>query len=162
MVYVVSGQLFSNITRKQGNLWHGIRAYIKSSSALWQNWSFFEGGGELLTGPLLPFIPYTQRQRAHPGTQEAPSKHQETFFHCEGDQALAQVAQGGDGFSILGDTQKLSGHGPRQLALCGPAWGKADQMTSRGSFQPQPLWDSVRALHCRHVMAIHSEGKRTL
>jgi len=30
------------------------------------------------------------------------------------DGALAQVAQGTHGVSILGDTQKLSGHGPGQ------------------------------------------------
>jgi len=35
---------------------------------------------------------------------------------------LAQVAQAGCGFSVLGDIQKLYGYGPRQLALGGPAW----------------------------------------
>jgi len=54
-------------------------------------------------------------------TQEGPSKHQETLLHCEGDQALAQVAQGDCGASILGDIQKLPGHGPGQLALAGSA-----------------------------------------
>jgi len=32
---------------------------------------------------------------------------EETLFHSEGDWALAQVAQGDCGVSILGDTQKL-------------------------------------------------------
>lgn len=32
-----------------------------------------------------------QRQRSHTETREVPSEHQETLFHCEGDQVLAQV-----------------------------------------------------------------------
>ena len=39
----------------------------------------------------------------------------------EGDRALAQIAQGDDGVTILGDIQKLSERGPGQLALGGPA-----------------------------------------
>jgi len=39
------------------------------------------------------------------------------FFYCEGDQALMWVA----GVSILGDIEKLYGHGPGQPALGGPA-----------------------------------------
>jgi len=62
-----------------------------------------------------------QRQWAHSETQEAASDHQETLIDCEGDQALAQVAPGGCGVSITGDTQKLSGHGPAPLGLDGPA-----------------------------------------
>ena len=42
-------------------------------------------------------------------------------FCCEGDRALAQVAQSSGGVSILGDIQKPSGHGPGQPALAGPA-----------------------------------------
>ena len=48
-------------------------------------------------------------------------EHQETLFDCEGDRALAQVAQGGCGVSLLGDTQKPSGHSPGQPALGHPA-----------------------------------------
>ncbi|KAK4818675.1 hypothetical protein QYF61_017420 [Mycteria americana] len=44
------------------------------------------------------------------------SQHQGRLFHYEGDRALAQVAQRCCGVSILGDIQKLSGHGPGQLA----------------------------------------------
>ena len=62
-----------------------------------------------------------QRSWAQTGTQEVPFEHQETLFHCEGDGALAQVAQGGCGVSILGDTQKPSGHGLGQQTLGGPA-----------------------------------------
>jgi len=43
------------------------------------------------------------------------------FFHCEGDRALAQVAQRGCRVSILEGIQKPSGHGPGQLAIGGPA-----------------------------------------
>lgn len=38
--------------------------------------------------------------------QEVPSEHQDTAFPCEGNSALAQVAQGGCGVSNFGDTQK--------------------------------------------------------
>lgn len=43
------------------------------------------------------------------------------FFHCEGDQALEQVAQRGCRISILRDIQETPGHGPGQWALGGPA-----------------------------------------
>ena len=42
-------------------------------------------------------------------------------FHCEGNQAHAKVAQRGFGVAILEDLQKLSGYGPGQRALGGPA-----------------------------------------
>ncbi|KAK4828607.1 hypothetical protein QYF61_000059 [Mycteria americana] len=42
-------------------------------------------------------------------------------FFFEVDQALEEVAQGGCSVSILGDTQKWSGHGPGQPALADPA-----------------------------------------
>ncbi|KAK4829773.1 hypothetical protein QYF61_006572 [Mycteria americana] len=48
------------------------------------------------------------RQWAQPETQEVPSEHQETLFYCEGDRALAQVAQKSGGVSILGGIQRLS------------------------------------------------------
>ncbi|KAK4830304.1 hypothetical protein QYF61_009809 [Mycteria americana] len=45
-----------------------------------------------------------------------------------------------DFVSILGDTQKPSGHGPGQQALGGPSVaGVLDQMNLRGLFQPQPF-----------------------
>ena len=53
-------------------------------------------------------------------TQEAPPEHQETFFYCEGGQALEQVAQRGCGVSILGEVQKLTGRSPGQMALGAP------------------------------------------
>ena len=53
--------------------------------------------------------------------QEVPSEHQETLFYCEGDRALAQVAQRSGGVSHLGDIQKPSGHGPGTVAVGGPA-----------------------------------------
>ena len=62
-----------------------------------------------------------KRQWGQTEAQEAPSEHQETFFHCEHDQALEQIAEGGCGVSICGDIQKPTGHSPGQLALGGPA-----------------------------------------
>lgn len=50
------------------------------------------------------------------------SEHRETCFHWEGDQALAQVDQRGCGVSVLGDTQKPSGHDSGHLASDGPSW----------------------------------------
>lgn len=57
------------------------------------------------------------------------------FFYCEGDQELAQAAQGSWGLAVLGDTQKLPGFGA--------AWGGCsrwpclsgglDQMASKRS-----------------------------
>jgi len=41
------------------------------------------------------------------------------FFYSEGDQLLAQVAQGENGISITGGIQIPSGHGQAQLALGG-------------------------------------------
>jgi len=38
-----------------------------------------------------------QEAVAQTKTQEVPSEHQETLFHCEGEGALAQVAQRGCG-----------------------------------------------------------------
>jgi len=55
-------------------------------------------------------------------TQEELSEHQKTLFYCEDDWPLEQVAQRFGGVSHPGDTQKASGHSPKQLALCGPAW----------------------------------------
>jgi len=45
-----------------------------------------------------------------------PLNVRKLLFYCEGNQALAQVAQGGCGLSTLGDTEKLPGH-----CLGGPA-----------------------------------------
>ena len=60
-------------------------------------------------------------QWAQTEMQKVPSEHEETLFDCEGDRALAQVAQGGCGVSLLRDTEKPTRHGPGQLALGGPA-----------------------------------------
>ena len=61
-----------------------------------------------------------QKQQAQSETWEVPSEHQEILFCCGSDQALAQVPRGGCGISLLGDIQKLSGHGPGQSALGDP------------------------------------------
>lgn len=44
-----------------------------------------------------------QRKLAQTKTQQVPSGHQETLFHCD----QVQVAQRGCGVSILQDTEKL-------------------------------------------------------
>lgn len=67
---------------------------------------------------------------------------EKTLFHGEADWALTQIAQEGDGISILRDTEKLSEHSPGQLAVEGPALPLVlDQVTS---FIPFPasaiLW----------------------
>jgi len=92
-----------------------------------------------------------KRQWAQPETQEVPSEHQKTVLNCEGQGALAQVAQGGCGVSVVGDTQKLPRHSPGQLALGLPVCtGGLDQMTSRSPFQPQLFWDFVNYVEGEH------------
>lgn len=57
---------------------------------------------------------------------------------------MVQIAWRGCGVSILGELQKPSRHGLRQLVLGDPAsavW--LEQMTSKGTFQPQPFCDSL-------------------
>jgi len=49
-----------------------------------------------------------------PLTQMFPSKHQEALLCCAGDETQTQVAQRGFWSLLLGDTQRLSGHGPEQ------------------------------------------------
>jgi len=58
-----------------------------------------------------------QGQWAQTETQAVLSEHQETLCHCEGNLPLAQVAQGGCGVSILGDTQNPAGHGHARMAV---------------------------------------------
>lgn len=41
------------------------------------------------------------------------------LFHCDGDLALAQVAQRGCGVTLLEDIRKSSGHGAEQPTLGG-------------------------------------------
>lgn len=67
------------------------------------------------------------------------SEHQETIFLSETDQALASAAQGGCRVSILQDIQNLSGRGPDQLALGGPAGADrfCDTVHYPGSLQIQ-------------------------
>lgn len=61
-------------------------------------------------------------------TQQVPSDHQETIFHCEHDQEGCEV-------SIHGDVQNSAGHGPRHPAAGDPVGsGVLDQKDSRGPF----------------------------
>ena len=61
------------------------------------------------------------KHRAQNETQEVPSEHQERLSYCEDDRAVTQVAQRGCVVFILGDIQTLTGHGPGQPAVGGPA-----------------------------------------
>lgn len=65
-----------------------------------------------------------QGQCSQTETQEFPSERQERLFHCDGAWALAQVAQGGYGVSIHGDTEKPSGDGCGKLAVGAPGWAE--------------------------------------
>lgn len=61
--------------------------------------------------------------------------------------AQAQAAQGGGKISILGDIRNISRHGPVQSAEGSSSWPEElAQMTSSGSFQLQPVHDSVIVL----------------
>lgn len=64
-----------------------------------------------------------RRQWEHTETREAPTWTWGSIsLSCDGDGALAQVAQRECGDSLLGDLQKPSGYSPRDLAVAGPAW----------------------------------------
>ena len=86
-------------------------------------YKYLKGGCKEDGARLFPMAPSyrTRGNGLEPETQEAPSEHQETLFHCEGGRVLAQVAQIGCGVSIFRDIQKLSGRGPGQPALGGRA-----------------------------------------
>ena len=56
---------------------------------------------------------------------DIPSEHKENLLYCEGDWAVAQVAQRGCGVFIPGDAEKPSGHGPEEPAVDGLAWAGA-------------------------------------
>lgn len=68
-----------------------------------------------------------------------------TFFSCEGNWALAQVALGCNRISITGDIQKSSRYGPRQSSLDCLAW-ELDQMTSRSLFWLHLFSNSVKVM----------------
>ena len=71
-----------------------------------------------------------------------------TLCYCEGDPALAQVAQRGCGVSLLQHTQKPSRQDSGQLTLGGPAWAwRLDQMPTRHPFQPWLCYDSVICMY---------------
>lgn len=49
-------------------------------------------------------------------------EHHKTLFYCDGNQALAQLAQKSCGVFLIGDLQRSSGHGPGQPALSVTFW----------------------------------------
>lgn len=67
---------------------------------------------------ILSFIVWQDKKHwAQNETQEVPSEHKETLFHCKGDQALPQVDQEGCGVGIPRDFQKSPAHSTEQPAL---------------------------------------------
>lgn len=69
----------------------------------------------------FPVVP-RDRIRGNGHTLKIPPEYQEDFLPCEGDRALAQVAQSGCAITIFGDTEKSPGHGPGHLILGSPPW----------------------------------------
>lgn len=74
--------------------------------------------------------------------EESPPEHQERVFCCGDDWALAQLAQRA---SSLRDIQKLSGHGPGQLAVGGLSSARLTVAfyDLKGSFQPKGFYDDM-------------------
>lgn len=60
------------------------------------------------------------------------------------EQTLGKVAQGSCGISSLGNVQNSTKQGPEQPEL---PWSRdSDEMSSRGSTQPELLYNSMKAL----------------
>ncbi|KAK4817982.1 hypothetical protein QYF61_003635, partial [Mycteria americana] len=78
-----------------------------------------------------------------------PLNMREHCLHCEGDQALAQVAQRGCGVSIPGDTQNPSGHGLGQPAL-GAIWSYIPTSVQEHHEQVQKQTVTVQSLQRRN------------
>ena len=77
-------------------------------------------GGNEKEGAILFSAVHTDGTRGNgmnKENHEIPTEHKKRLFHYEGDQPPAQAAQGGCAVSILGNIQKLFGHGSRQPAL---------------------------------------------
>lgn len=73
------------------------------------------------------------RGNEHSGVQGVLFEHQERLY-CMGYGALAEAIR--SLWNLLGDLQKLSGHGPGHLALGCPAGSRDELEGLRGSFQP--------------------------
>lgn len=81
------------------------------------------------------------------------------FFYCQSCSTLEKVAQRGCRVSILGDTQKLSGHHPRQPPVGNHVWvGMLDKVTSRHLFWTQPFCDTVMLLWS----LVHEKGRQLI
>ena len=71
---------------------------------------------------MLPVLCHSPMQGQHmPAAGHKMKYRGKKLFYGEGGQTLAQVAWRACGVSILEDIKKLSGYGPGQLALGGPA-----------------------------------------
>jgi len=108
-------------------------------------YKYLKEGCQEFGARLFSLVPSDRaRGTGHKRKHRSFCLNKEKLFCCESGQSLEQVAQRSCGVSNLGDIPKLSGHGPAQLAVGGPASaGGLDQVTSSGASQPQPFRDSV-------------------
>ena len=101
-----------------------------------------------------------KRQWAQTGTQEVLSEHQEKILLlCSWCKTVTGCPEKlwSLPVSLLGDFQKLPGHGLGQSAWTGPAWGGGlGQLASRDPFPSQPFCNCVIGLPlsqlCRSVL----------
>lgn len=94
------------------------------------------------------FSPPHDRVRGNGQNQawDISSEYKEKLFHCETDNVLAQIVQEGRRVSLFGDIQKSFGRDPGKPVLRGLAWAEGlDYIVSRGPFQTQTFFDSVKS-----------------
>jgi len=76
------------------------------------------------------------RGNRHKLKDEVPSKYQDALLYYVGARALARAAQRVCGASMLGDLQKLPGHGPGQPSVQSPTGARVGSDGSSGPCKP--------------------------